>query len=96
MKIKNHFYAFGESPSVYDNMYIESNAVFSKKGAVITLNFNLGFDEIDNGEIPEPVIPNKLFVRKKSIHRITRSIITVENVVWGILERLWIYSVEGA
>ncbi len=55
---------------------------FSKKGAVITLNFNLGFDEIDNGEIPEPVIPNKLFVRKKSIHRITRSIITVENVVW--------------
>ena len=79
---KNHFYAFGESPSVYDNMYIESNAVFSKKGAVITLNFNLGFDEIDNGEIPEPVIPNKLFVRKKSIHRITRSIITVENVVW--------------
>ena len=53
---KKSFLCFWRVPSVYDNMYIESNAVFSKRAPVITLNFNLGFDEIDNGEIPEPVI----------------------------------------
>lgn len=79
---KNHFYAFGSSPSVYDTIYIESNGAFSKKNAAITIYFVLGFDEIDIGEIPEPVIPNKLFVRKKSIQRIKRKIISVESVIW--------------
>ncbi len=76
------FYAFGESPSVYDTVYFESLAAFSKKGAVITLAFNIDFDAVNNGEIPEPTIPNKLFVKKSDVRAIERKNVTVESVVW--------------
>ncbi len=82
LEIDDAFYAFGETPSVYDTIYIESAAAFSKSGAVVTLAFNVDFDVIACGEIPEPVIPNKLLVKKSEVHEIERKKITVEDTVW--------------
>lgn len=76
------FYAFGENPAVYDSVYIESAAAFSKSGAVVTLAFNIDFDTIVSGELPEPVIPDKLFVKKSDVHIPERKKVYVDEVVW--------------
>ncbi|MCH5208711.1 MAG: hypothetical protein J1F04_07475 [Oscillospiraceae bacterium] len=76
------FYAFGESPAVYDSVYIESAAAFSKPGATVSLAFNIDFDTVDFGELSEPVIPDKLFVRKSDVRAPERKKITVDEVVW--------------
>lgn len=76
------FYAFGEAPAVYDSVYIEGAAALSKPGAVVTLAFNIDFDMIVSGELPEPIIPDKLFVRKSDIRRPERKKVFVDEVVW--------------
>ncbi len=76
------FYAFGEAPAVYDSVYIECAAAFAKSGASVTLAFNIDFETIELGEIPEPEIPNKLFVKKSDVRPIERKKITVEEAVW--------------
>ncbi len=78
----NVFYPFGEAPAVYDTVYFESFAAFSKGGAAVTLAFNVDFDVIDQGDIPELVIPNKLFVKKSQVHPAERKAVTVEEIVW--------------
>lgn len=76
------FLAFGEAPAVYDSVYIECTAAFSKSGAVITLAFNIDFDTVILGNLPEPVIPNKLFVKKSDVREPERKKVTVDEVVW--------------
>ncbi len=76
------FYAFGEAPAVYDSVYIECAAAFAKSGASVTLAFDIDFETILLGEIPEPEIPNKLFVKKSDVHPIERKKITVDDAVW--------------
>lgn len=76
------FYAFGESPAVYDLVCIESAAAFSKAGAAITLSFDIDFDTAVLGDLPEPVIPDKLFVRKSEVFTPERKKVTVDDVVW--------------
>ncbi|MCH5195981.1 MAG: hypothetical protein J1F28_04670 [Oscillospiraceae bacterium] len=75
-------YAFGEAPAVYDSVYIESAAAFSKSGATVSLAFDIDFDIVVSGELPEPVIPDKLFVRKSDVHAPGLKKITVDEVVW--------------
>lgn len=76
------FYAFGEAPAVYDSVYIESAAAFSKTGAVVKLAFNIDFDVIVSGELPEPVIPDKLFVKKSDVSEPERKKVAVDEAVW--------------
>ncbi len=76
------FYAFGEAPTVYDTVYIECAAAFAKSGAAVTLAFNVDFETILLGEIPEPEIPNKLFIKKSDVRPIERKKITVDETVW--------------
>ncbi len=76
------FYAFGEAPAVYDTVYIECAAAFAKSGAAVTLAFDIDFETIELGEIPEPEIPNKLFVKKSDVRPIERKKITVDETVW--------------
>ncbi len=82
------FYAFGEAPAVYDTVYIECAAAFAKSGATgasgaaVTLAFDIDFETVLLGEIPEPEIPNKLFVKKSDVHPIERKKITVDETVW--------------
>lgn len=76
------FYAFGEAPAVYDSLYIECAAAFTKSGAAVTMAFDVDFETILLGEIPEPEIPNKLFVKKSDVRPIERKKITVDEAVW--------------
>lgn len=76
------FYSFGEAPAVYDSVYIESVAAFSKLGAVIKLAFNVDFEVFFLGELPEPVIPDKLFVKKSHVRKPERKKVFVDEVVW--------------
>lgn len=76
------FYAFGEAPAVYNSVYIGSAAAFSKSGASVTLAFNIDFDMIVSGELPEPVIPDRLFVKKSDVRQPERKKVTVDEVVW--------------
>jgi len=76
------FYAFGEAPAVYDSVYIECAAAFTKSGASVTLAFDVDFEAVPLGEIPEPEIPDKLFVKKSDIRPIERKKITVDEAVW--------------
>lgn len=82
------FYAFGEAPAVFDTVYIECAAAFTKSGAsgasgaAVTLAFDVDFVAIPLGEIPEPEIPNKLFVKKSDVRPIERKKITVDETVW--------------
>ncbi len=82
LETDNTFRAFGDAPAVYDQVYIESSAAFSKTGAVVTLSFNVDFEVTLLGEIPEPEIPNRLFVRKSDVRAPERKKITVDEVVW--------------
>lgn len=76
------FYAFGETPAEYGSLYIESAAAFSKLGAVVRLAFNVDFDVIASGELPEPVIPDKLFVKKSDVRRQERKKVFIDETVW--------------
>lgn len=82
LETDDSFYAFGEAPAVYDSVYIESAAAFSKPGAVVRLAFNVDFEVIISGELPEPVIPDKLFVKKSDVRRPERKKVFVDEVVW--------------
>lgn len=82
LETEGAFYAFGEAPAVYDQIYIESAAAFSKTGAVVTLSFNVDFEVTVLGEIPEPEIPNRLFVKKSDVRAPERKKIIVSEVVW--------------
>lgn len=76
------FYAFGEAPAVYDSVYIECAAAFAKSGAEVTLAFDVDFEAVPLGEIPEPEIPNKLFVKKSDVRPLERKKITIDEAVW--------------
>ncbi len=92
------FYAFGEAPAVYDSLYIECAAAFTKTGAAVTLAFDVDFETIPLGEIPEPEIPNKLFVKKSDIRPLERKKITVDEAVWEYWNGTGfaaIYGLEG-
>lgn len=89
------FYTFGESPAVYDSVYIESAAAFSKTGAVISLSFNIDFDIAVLGDLPEPVIPDKLFVRKSEVITPERKKISIEDVVWEYWNGTGFAAVRG-
>lgn len=76
------FYPFGEAPAAYDSVYIESAAALSKSGAVVTLAFDLDFHVIVSGEIPKPVLPDRLFVKKSDVRAPERKKVTVDEAVW--------------
>ncbi|MDE7360426.1 MAG: hypothetical protein K2N38_00655, partial [Oscillospiraceae bacterium] len=71
-----------EYPAVYDSVYIESAAALSKSGSVVTLAFDIDFDTAVLGELPEPVIPDKLFVKKSDVREPERKKIAVDEAVW--------------
>ncbi len=82
LETEDTFYAFGESPAVYDSVCIECAAAFTKTGAAVTLAFDVDFETVPLGELPEPEIPNKLFVKKSDVRPIERKKITVDEAVW--------------
>ncbi len=56
--VKDEFLPFGSSPYLFQEVYFCCGEVFSKKGARITLTFDLDFLEIE-GEIKTPETPKR-------------------------------------
>lgn len=79
----DRFLPFGEQPYPYAEIYIASNEVFSRKGALISMNLELELEEYDTRQnIPEmpqywhTVMHRKEFEPPKPVN------ITVDSVIW--------------
>ncbi len=82
---KTNFLPFGESFSVYDDFYINSNEVFSKKGALITIHMTVDTNKyVEEEELQsqplgskwKSILPQKEFIKPK------KEIIELECVIW--------------
>ena len=82
---KTNFLPFGESFSVYDDFYINSEEVFSKKGALITIHITLDTNQYVEEEEPQlqpvgskwkSILSQKEFVKPK------KEAIELERVIW--------------
>lgn len=90
------FYAFGENPAVYDTLYIECAAALSKYGAKVSIAFDIDFEVIIIGELPEPVIPDRLFVRKSDVRRPERKKVAVAETVWEYWNGAGFAAIRGS
>ena len=65
---KTNFLPFGESFSVYDDFYINSNEVFRKRGALITMHMTVDTNQYVEEEEPSLwALNGSLFYHKKSL-----------------------------
>lgn len=77
------FFAFGERPSIMQEMYFVSEEVLSKKGAFVHLNFDLEYGkfEIENS-IEDPGYDWKTIMKKSDFKVDPDYDITISKVVW--------------
>lgn len=77
------FYAFGERPTLMQEVYFVSEEVLSKKGAFVHLNFDLEYGkfEIEN-DLPMPEYSWKNIMKKSDFKVDPEYDITVSEVVW--------------
>ena len=77
------FFPFGERPSLYDEVYFLSNEVLGKKGARVSLEFDLDFAavpmEIQEAELE---INWRAIMRRSEIKADLEYDISVEEVIW--------------
>ncbi|MCI8484927.1 MAG: hypothetical protein HFH41_11400 [Lachnospiraceae bacterium] len=77
------FLAFGEHPSLYDELYIGSREIFGKRGAHISIEFDLDFVRIPIEEIVSGVkIAWKRIMRKQEFVPEEDFDITIREVIW--------------
>lgn len=77
------FFAFGEQPSIYGEVYFASAEVLNKRGAVVELAFEQEFAKVP---IEAPIEPDpiqwKLVMPKGDVRQEKEYEITIEEVVW--------------
>lgn len=80
---ESKFYAFGERPTVMQELYFVSEEVLSKKGAFIHLNFDLEYGkfEIEN-QAPDREYNWKNIMKKSDFNVDPEYDITISQVVW--------------
>lgn len=77
------FYAFGKEPNAYDALYIQSDEVFSKAGAAVSVEFFVSTVAIQDGEQQlEPDFEQKLLVDKSDLKIQQPDDIFISDVVW--------------
>ncbi|MEG2482132.1 MAG: baseplate J/gp47 family protein [Lachnospiraceae bacterium] len=80
---KSEFFPFGESPSIYDEVYFSSNEVFQKKDARISIQFDLDFLKIPiDMDETEITIDWKVIMKKKDFKLDKEYDITIDQVTW--------------
>lgn len=78
-----HFLPFGEQPYPYAELYIASNEVFSRKGAMISMNLEIELEEYDTRQnIPEMPLRWHTVMHKKEFDIPEPVNITVDSVIW--------------
>lgn len=76
-------YPFGREPNAYDSLYICSDEVFSKAGALVTLDVSVATVIVQDGEQQnEPDFEQKLLVDKSDIRVKQPDDIFVSEVLW--------------
>ncbi len=80
---KNDFLPFGSIFSPYDDFYINCDKAFSKKGAYISINFEVSYQAVEAQEIKQekkmkwkPIIPESVVKTPEPVS------VNVERVVW--------------
>lgn len=76
-------YVFGREPNSYDSLYIASDEVFSKAGALVTLDISVGTVVVQNGDIQsEPQFDQKLVVEKGDLRVNTPDDVYISDLIW--------------
>lgn len=77
------FLPFGENYAIYDDFYIGSEETFTKKGARITISFDLAFKQfLPLISMEEEGIKWKLIMGERSFQKEPPLEIIIENVIW--------------
>lgn len=80
---QKEFLPFGERMNLYEEVYIGSDEVFSKRGAEISLKFGLNFIEIPlEGAIEKQPVEWKWIMKRSEFHSDPEYDITAEDVIW--------------
>lgn len=80
---QKEFFAFNDRFSVYNDLYISCKEAFSKDGADIEVNFQLGFEKIPIESIElEQDIDWKLIMKKAAFKKEKEYEISIGEVVW--------------
>lgn len=77
------FFAFGERPAVYGELYFASAEVFGKKGAEVELSFEQEFARVPiNAPVEPDPVKWRLVMPKGDVRQEKEYEITIEEVVW--------------
>lgn len=80
---KKEFLPFGETFSVYDDFYINCNYAFTKKGALVHLNFEMDVVETPiESLLPKTPIKWKPFIRVEEMQEAEKQDVFVDKVLW--------------
>ena len=81
---ENAFYAFGETPALFDSVYFGSDEALSKAGGEISVQFNVSFSPLpDIKAVEKPADGNwKTVMRKSDMHIEEPDIVSIKSVVW--------------
>ena len=80
---KYECFPFGEKMSLYADVYFASGEALSKKGATVSLRFNMNFIRIPiDLEISDPTINWKLIMLRSDFKPDAEYDITIEDVIW--------------
>lgn len=83
----NHFKPFGSPLEIYSECYIESKRAFSRRGARITLNYDLDISVVHQTyEVPEEELDLKVIMKKPPKDKKIREVdIRADFVIWEYL-----------
>lgn len=80
---RESFYPFGEEPYPYAEVYFSNDEVFSKRGAMVKLQFDLEYVKHPNGfKMPDLPVKRKNIVHKSEWKRPEPCDIRIESVIW--------------
>lgn len=79
---KEEFFPFGERFADYNEVYISSNEIFAKKGAAVTLTFNVDFMKIPLENSTETTTEWEWIMKKSDFKPDLEYDVTIEEVIW--------------
>ena len=80
---RNSFFPFGERFSLFDEIYIGCSEVLDKRGAVITMSFDLRFVQVPiENQLPDDEIKWKWIAKKSDFKERASYILSITEVIW--------------
>lgn len=78
----SEFFPFGERFSDYNEVYFASDEVFAKKGALVTMTFNLDFMKIPLDYVEDSSVEWEWVMKKSDFKPDLEYDVTIEEVIW--------------